>query len=151
LLYRVDKACGGVPLTLVHGLLPGCRGDLLGYVGGGSECWRVGPPPVEYGAIGFGYYTQAIGQDANVGITDATGTMHTLTARIVGIEHNSLLCSAGTAVNKALSTIIIQATEAQGFPSQMRKRGGKTTCIRLCPWERGCISSINDRWTSESI
>jgi putative ABC transport system permease protein len=74
--------------------------------------------PASYVApLGFADNAQAIGQDVNIGITDATGTPHTVNARIVGIEQNSLLGGAGAAVNKALSTALSQA-QATGAPAK---------------------------------
>ncbi|MEZ2388334.1 ABC transporter permease [bacterium RCC_150] len=73
--------------------------------------------PVGYVApLGFADNNQAIGQTVTIGITDATGAMHTVPASVVGVEQDSLLSSSGVAVNKALSTALTQA-QATGTPS----------------------------------
>jgi putative ABC transport system permease protein len=59
--------------------------------------------------LGFGDNNQAIGQDVTVGITDATGTMHPITARITGIEQSALLGGGGAFINKSLSTALADA------------------------------------------
>jgi putative ABC transport system permease protein len=67
--------------------------------------------------LGFADNAQAIGQDVTIGITDAAGAPHTVTARIVGIAQNSLLGSSGAAVNKALSTALTEV-QATGAPAK---------------------------------
>ena len=73
--------------------------------------------PASYVApLGFADNNQAVGQDATIGITDATGTMHPITARITGIEQSALLGGGGAFVNKALSTALADA-QGTGAPA----------------------------------
>ncbi|WAH98188.1 ABC transporter permease [Arthrobacter sp. MMS18-M83] len=73
--------------------------------------------PIGYiGPLGFADNNQAIGQDVTIGITDATGAMHTVAGHVTGVEQDSLLSSSGIAVNKSLSTALTQA-QASGAPS----------------------------------
>ncbi|GAA4036467.1 ABC transporter permease [Arthrobacter methylotrophus] len=66
--------------------------------------------PVGYIApLGFSDNNQAIGQVVTIGITDATGTMHTVAGSVAGVEQDSLLSSSGIAVNKSLSAALSQA------------------------------------------
>ncbi|WP_427169885.1 ABC transporter permease [Arthrobacter sp. 92] len=72
--------------------------------------------PVGYiGPLGFTDDKQAIGQDAVIGITDAAGAMHTVTARITGVEQSALLGGGGAFANKALSTALADA-QGTGAP-----------------------------------
>ncbi len=66
--------------------------------------------------LGFTNNDQAIGQDATIGIQDAAGTMHTITARITGVEQSALLGAGGASANKALSTALAD-TQNAGAPA----------------------------------
>ena len=66
--------------------------------------------------LGFTNNDQAIGQDASIGIQDAAGTMHTITARITGVEQSALLGAGGASANKALSTALAD-TQNAGAPA----------------------------------
>ena len=66
--------------------------------------------PASYSTpLGFSDDNGAVGQDAIIGITDATGTMHTITARITGVEQSALLGGGGAFINKSLSTALADA------------------------------------------
>jgi putative ABC transport system permease protein len=74
--------------------------------------------PMSYiGPLGFADNGQAIGQDVTIGITDATGSMHTVAGRVAGVEQDSLLSSSGIAVNKTLSTALKQAQATGALPT----------------------------------
>ncbi|MFF2243341.1 ABC transporter permease [Arthrobacter sp. NPDC058130] len=66
-------------------------------------------PATYVAALGFADNDQAIGQDVTIGITDATGTKHPITARITGIEQSALLGGGGAFINKSLSTALADA------------------------------------------
>jgi putative ABC transport system permease protein len=70
-------------------------------------------------ALGFGDDTEAVGRDAVIGITDATGTMHSITARVTGVEQSALLGGGGAFINKALSTALADAQNT-GAPAAAR-------------------------------
>jgi putative ABC transport system permease protein len=73
--------------------------------------------PASYLApLGFADNNAAIGQDATIGITDATGTMHPITARITGIEQSTLLGGGGAFINKTLATALADA-QGTGTPA----------------------------------
>jgi hypothetical protein len=77
--------------------------------------------PANYVAgLGFSDNNQAIGQDAKIGITDATGAMHPITARITGIQQSALLGGGGAFINKSLSTAL---ADAQGTGAPAAHRG----------------------------
>ncbi|WP_284974437.1 ABC transporter permease [Arthrobacter sp. efr-133-TYG-104] len=59
--------------------------------------------------LGLTDNAHAIGQNITIGILDATGTMHTVTATIQGVEENALLGSGGALANKALTTALAGA------------------------------------------
>ena len=82
----------------------------------GSPAPQIILPSSYVAPLGFGDSAQAVGQDATIGIPDATGTMRTVTARINGIEQSALLSSGGAFINKALSTALTQA-QATGTPA----------------------------------
>jgi putative ABC transport system permease protein len=69
--------------------------------------------------LGFADNNQAVGQDATIGITDATGTMHPITVRITGIEQSALLGGGGAFINKSLSTALADA-QGTGAPAASR-------------------------------
>jgi putative ABC transport system permease protein len=73
--------------------------------------------PTSYVApLGFTGNAQAVGQDVRIGIQDAAGTMHTITARINGVEQNALLGGGGAFANRALSTALADA-QGTGAPA----------------------------------
>lgn len=73
--------------------------------------------PASYVApLGFTDNNQAVGQNATIGITDATGTLHPISARITGIEQSALLGGGGAFVNKSLSTALADA-QGTGAPA----------------------------------
>lgn len=73
--------------------------------------------PASYvAALGFADNNQAIGQDAKIGITDATGAIHPITARITGIQQSALLGGGGAFINKSLSTALANA-QGTGAPA----------------------------------
>jgi len=82
----------------------------------GSLAPQIILPSSYVAALGFSDSAQAVGQQATIGIPDATGTMRTVTATINGIEQNALLSSGGAFINKALSTALAQA-QATGTPA----------------------------------
>jgi putative ABC transport system permease protein len=77
--------------------------------------------PANYVAgLGFSDNNQAIGQDAKIGITDATGAMHPITARVTGIQQSALLGGGGAFINKSLSTALADA-QGTGAPAAHRE------------------------------
>ncbi|MBT1002848.1 ABC transporter permease [Paenarthrobacter sp. DKR-5] len=66
--------------------------------------------------LGFAGEAQAVGQDTVIGITDATGKAHTVTARIAGVQQSALLSAGGAFINKALSTALADAQDT-GAPA----------------------------------
>ncbi|WP_211881706.1 ABC transporter permease [Pseudarthrobacter albicanus] len=73
--------------------------------------------PASYVApLGLPDNNEAIGQDVTIGITDATGTVHPITARITGIEQSALLGGGGAFINKSLSTALADA-QGTGAPA----------------------------------
>lgn len=66
--------------------------------------------PTSYiAALGFTGNDEAVGQDITIGIQDAAGTMHTVTARVNGVEENALLSAGGAFANKSLTTALVNA------------------------------------------
>lgn len=76
--------------------------------------------------LGFADNNQAVGQDATIGITDAAGTLHPLTARITGIEQSALLGGGGAFINKALSTALADA-QGTGAPAASKTAWANVT------------------------
>ncbi|BCW71533.1 ABC transporter permease [Arthrobacter sp. NicSoilB8] len=76
--------------------------------------------------LGFADNAQAVGQDATIGITDATGAMHPITARITGIEQSALLGGGGAFINKALSTALADA-QGTGAPAASKSAWANAT------------------------
>lgn len=66
--------------------------------------------------LGFSDNAQAVGQEISIGIQDAAGTMHTVTARISGVEQSALLGGGGAFANKALSAALADA-QGVGAPA----------------------------------
>jgi putative ABC transport system permease protein len=73
-------------------------------------------PSSYVGPLGFADNNQAVGQDTTIGITDATGTPHAITARITGVEQSALLGGGGAFINKSLSTALADA-QGTGAPA----------------------------------
>ena len=83
--------------------------------------------PASYVApLGFADNNQAAGQNAAIGITDATGTTHTITARIIGVEQSALLGGGGAFINKALSTALADA-QGTGAPAASKTAWANAT------------------------
>jgi putative ABC transport system permease protein len=82
--------------------------------------------------LGFGDNNQAIGQDVTVGITDATGTMHPITARITGIEKSAVLGGGGAFINKSLSTALADAQNT-GAPATAQTAWANATATFARP------------------
>jgi putative ABC transport system permease protein len=83
--------------------------------------------PVSYVApLGFTGNAQAVGQQAVIGIQDATGAMHTVTARINGVEESALLGGDGAFANKALSSALAGA-QGTGAPAAAKNAWAAAT------------------------
>jgi putative ABC transport system permease protein len=75
--------------------------------------------------IGLGDPAEAIGKTVSIGVPDYAGTMHTLQAKVVGIQDDSLF-SSGAIGNAALRDSIV-ATENTGKPASVAQAYGSVT------------------------
>ncbi|GGH95608.1 ABC transporter permease [Arthrobacter liuii] len=89
---------------------------------------------------------QAIGQDVTIGIQDAAGTMHTITARISGVEDNALLGSGGAFANKALTAALTDA-QSTGAPAATKNTWTAATAT-FTPSTKAQINDIKSRLTA---
>ncbi|MGZ4662512.1 MAG: ABC transporter permease [Arthrobacter sp.] len=93
--------------------------------------------------LGFTDDKQAIGQDAVIGITDAAGAMHTVTARITGIEQSALLGGGGAFANKALSSALADA-QGTGAPPAAKDAWAAATAT-FAPSTPGQVNDMKAR------
>lgn len=100
--------------------------------------------PASYVApLGFADNNQALGQDATIGITDANGTMHPVTARITGVEQSALLGGGGAFINKSLTTTLADA-QSTGAPAATKTAWANVTAT-FAPSSAAQVSDMKAR------
>ncbi len=82
-------------------------------------------PTTYLGNVGLGSAKNAIGKTVTIGIKDYLGTMHQVTATVVGIQ-NATLFSSGASVNTALRTAL-QTAQGTGRPASVATTYGSAT------------------------
>jgi len=82
-------------------------------------------PTTYLGNLGLGSAPNAIGKTVTIGIKDYLGTMHQVTATVVGIQ-NATLFSSGASVNDALRTAL-QSAQTTGRPAAVSTTFGSAT------------------------
>lgn len=66
--------------------------------------------------LGFESAEKAINQSVTIGITDATGQQHTVTAVVVGVQQKGLISSSGAALNSTLNNTLYDL-QSTGLPA----------------------------------
>ena len=97
--------------------------------------------------LGFTGNDQAVGQDVTIGIPDATGSMHTVTARINGVEDNALLGSGGAFANKALTSALADA-QSTGAPAATKNTWTAATAT-FSPTSKKEINDMKSRLSAD--
>lgn len=97
-------------------------------------------------ALGFTSNGQAVGQDVTIGIQDATGAMHSITARVNGVEENALLSAGGAFANKALTSALAEA-QSTGAPA-LSKNTWTAATATFAPTAKSGIDDMKSQLTA---
>ncbi|WP_347110908.1 FtsX-like permease family protein [Paenarthrobacter sp. S56] len=100
-------------------------------------------PTTYINPLGFPGNSQAVGQDVTIGIQDATGAMHTVTARVQGVEDNALLSAGGAFANKTLTSALANAQNT-GAPAALKDTWTAATAT-FSPTSKAGITEMKSR------
>ncbi|WP_040164066.1 ABC transporter permease [Microbacterium gorillae] len=90
--------------------------------------------------LGLGDAADAVGKSVTIGVEDYTGTMHEVTATVVGIENTSLFAS-GASANDALRTAI-EDVQNTGKPAAVATSYGSATATFSASADAAQVSAI---------
>ncbi|MBS1698716.1 MAG: ABC transporter permease, partial [Actinobacteria bacterium] len=102
-------------------------------------------PTTYLGNLGLGSAQDAIGRTVTIGIKDYLGTMHEVTATVVGIQ-NATLFSSGASLNDPLRAAL-QTAQATGRPASVTPGYGSATATFAANATPQQISAIKSALT----
>lgn len=101
--------------------------------------------PVSYvSVLGYGSASEAVGKDVTIGISDATGAQHIVTANIVGIQQKGLVGSSSAVINHSLKSALYDE-QSFGLPAASKDKYAMATAKITGDLSDSHIQQVKDK------